>query len=165
MSTENQIRANYNSANATADELESIASSLSRLANSDMEEAMSALGAAWQGENAERFLQKGDTVKEQILGTAKKIRTAASELRSDARATYNTEMKNLQIAKEKAEKIRQQAMEAAREAAREAVGGLLTGRTNSENIKDTGKSYSSGGGRSSEGGGAGTFGGGGGGSW
>lgn len=160
MSTENQIRANYNSANATADELESIASSLSRLANSDMEEAMSALGAAWQGENAERFLQKGDTVKEQILGTAKKIRTAASELRSDARTTYNMEMKNLQIAKEKAEKIRQQAMEAARE----AVGGILTGRTNTENIKDTGKSYSSGGGRSSEGGGIGTFGGGGGGS-
>lgn len=121
MSTENQIRANYNSANATADELESIASSLSRLANSDMEEAMSALGAAWQGENAERFLQKGDTVKEQILGTAKKIRTAASELRSDAKTTYNTEMKNLQIAKEKAEKIKQQAMEAATK----AVGGLF----------------------------------------
>lgn len=103
MSTEYQIRSSYNSSINTADELDSIAGSLTNLANSDFDGVMAALGNAWQGENADRFVQKGYAVKEQILHTAKEIRNAAAELRNDARVVYNTEMRALEIAAKEAQ--------------------------------------------------------------
>ncbi len=101
MSTEYQIRAKYNSAMSTADELDSIAAAISNLAYSDFEGTLSNLRTAWKGENAERFLQKGNIVKEQIASTVGEIRSAASELRSDARATYEAEMRALEILRKK----------------------------------------------------------------
>lgn len=100
MSTEYQIKANYNAANRTASELESIASSLVGVANSNLEATLSALRGAWSGENAERFLQKAYSVKNQILTTAKEIRSSASRLREAARNTYNSEMRALEIARQ-----------------------------------------------------------------
>lgn len=99
MNTEYQIRADYNSANRTAEELDDIAVSLHRLADSSLDGAFRTLEGAWRGENAERFLEKGSIVKEQILGTAKDIRNAAERLRSDARSVYQAEMRALEIAR------------------------------------------------------------------
>lgn len=100
MSTEYQIKADYNAANRTASELESIASSLTSVANSNLEATLSTLRNAWNGENAERFLQKAYSVKNQILTTAKEIRSGASRLRESARNTYNSEMRALEIARQ-----------------------------------------------------------------
>lgn len=103
MNTEYQIRADYNSANRAADELEDIAGSLIRLADSGLDGAFRTLENSWRGENAERFINKGSIVREQILGTAKDIRNAAERLRSDARSVYQAEMRALEIARRRAE--------------------------------------------------------------
>lgn len=100
MSTEYQIKADYNSANQTAAEMESIAGSLSNMANSDLDGALLALKNIWKGENAERFIQKGDSVKSQILTTAKELRNSARELREAAKSVYNAEMEALRLAAE-----------------------------------------------------------------
>ena len=103
MASEYQIRANYNAAIRAAESLESIAKSIENLANSELEGALNALGTSWKGENAERFVGKGKSVKSQIADTASDVRRAASELRSDAKSTYDTEMRALEIARRRAE--------------------------------------------------------------
>ena len=128
MASEYQIRANYNAAIRAAESLESIAKSIESLANSELEGALNALGTSWKGENAERFVGKGKSVKSQIADTASDVRRAASELRSDAQSTYNTEMRALEIARRRAE-------EAARAAA--AAKEALEKVANSQGITKT----------------------------
>lgn len=101
MNTEYQIKMDYNNANNTANELENIAASLTFVANSDLNGVLSELKGIWKGENAERFLQKGSIVKNNILSTAKVIRNNAAALREEAKNTYNTEMKALELLKAK----------------------------------------------------------------
>lgn len=148
MQTEVMIAAAYNSAKGTATELESIASELTKLANMEYESVLTSLGRAWQGENGERFVQKGRTVKEQLLDTAKDIRNAATELRNDARATYNADMRKLEIAREKERQLQLEKERTSEKSWGSFGGGGSRG--------DSGKT--------SENGGAGSFGGGGGGS-
>lgn len=101
MQTEIMITATYNSAKNTAIELETIASDLLKLTNMEYENVLVALSGVWQGENSERFIQKGRIVKEHLLDTVKEIRNAATELRNDAKATYDADMKKLEITREK----------------------------------------------------------------
>ena len=101
MSTEYEIQAKYNSAIEMADELDSIASALRKIANENMAETLSALKISWQGANSERFMQKGATVKERVSDTARMVVSAAATLRSNALETYNTEMEVLRIAQKR----------------------------------------------------------------
>ncbi len=150
MLTEVMITEAYNSAKGTAIELESIASELTKLANMEYESVLTSLSRAWQGENGERFVQKGRTVKEQLLDIAKDIQKAATELRNDAKATYDADMRKLEIARERERQLQLEKVRAS-DNSRGSFGGGGGGSRG-----DSGKT--------SEDGGAGNFGGGGGGS-
>ncbi len=125
MASEYQIRANYNAAIRAAESLESVAKSIENLANSEMEGTLNALGSSWKGENAERFIGKGKSVKSQIADTAGDVRRAAAELRSDAKATYDKEMRALEIARRREAELARIAA-AAKEAAEAAKNTIST---------------------------------------
>ena len=95
------INFNYQRAIGQARELEEIASNLSGLAASDFEIVMNSISRNWKGENADKYLKKGDKLQTDMKNTAKSLRSVASEIRRIAQNIYNTEMKNLAIARQR----------------------------------------------------------------
>lgn len=89
---ESKIRSTYSSAVNTAGDLEAVANSIKNLATSGYENALGAIRNAWQGENAERFLQKGYVIKEDLLEVVTELRNAARNIRSDAKVIYDRDM-------------------------------------------------------------------------
>lgn len=129
MLTERQIKADLAKAKEYASELEEEAGRLSNLANSSLEGVFDELRVAWKGDNAEKYLRKGEELKADIVNTAKALKNIAATIRSNAQNTYEAEMENLCAYQEKQ-----------RELAKQAING---------NLSQTG---SSGGGHSSGGG-------------
>lgn len=114
MRTENQIRASYNEACNAANELEDVANSLNRLAQNDFGGVLNMLRGAWSGENADRFMGKGEKVKNEIMSTAKTLRNHASDLRQSAKNTYQREMTELANERARLKAIADKAAESAK---------------------------------------------------
>ena len=85
------ILMDYTNAKQQAAKLEDAAARLKRLANSDLEGALNNIGAAWSGDSANLYLQKGRNLKDQILRTAAQIENAAAAIRTTAQNTYNAD--------------------------------------------------------------------------
>jgi len=101
MLTERQIKADLAKAREYASELEEEASRLTKLASSSLEDVFDELRIAWKGENAEKYLRKGEALQADIIGTAKTLKNIAATIRSNAQNTYTAEMENLRIYQEK----------------------------------------------------------------
>ena len=107
MLTERKIKADLARAKDYASELEDEAGRLTKLANSSLEGVFDELRVAWKGENAEKYLRKGEALQVDIDSTAKTLKNIAATIRSNAQKTYVVEMENLRIyqAKQKEEQV------------------------------------------------------------
>ncbi len=101
MATRYSIQMDFDKANRQANELDDIANSVDREANRSLTDTLNALGNDWRGENADKYIRKGFTLKEDMNNTAKSLRQAASTIRYVAKRIYDAEMENLRIAEER----------------------------------------------------------------
>ena len=92
------IMFNFRKALQQADELDDIANSLSRMAKSEFEGTMQNISINWKGENARKYLAKGDRLQGDMYSTANSLHSIASDIRKVARKIYNAEIKALAIA-------------------------------------------------------------------
>lgn len=121
MATRYSIQMDFDKANRQADELDDIANSVDREANRSLTDTLNALGNDWRGENADKYIKKGFTLKEGMNDTARSLRQAASTIRYVAKRIYDAEMENLRIAEERQREEERRAAEEAR--ARSYSGG------------------------------------------
>lgn len=118
MASRYQIQMDFNRAIQKANELDSIADSLSKLSDTDFQNTLDSLNNDWKGDNATAYIAKGMALKENMNATVKDIRNTASTIRTVAKNIYDAEMEALRIAEE-----REAAARAAREAAAHGGGG------------------------------------------
>ena len=66
------------------EKLEELAERLRRIADNDLEEVLSEINQGWQGENATKFLSKGDTMKGKVLLSSENLQNIANTMRQMA---------------------------------------------------------------------------------
>lgn len=101
MKTASEIRFDFQQAIRRAEELESVAGEMRRLADGELEDSLQRLSAAWKGEAAAAYLGKGARLKEKILKSAKDLDSTASAIRNAANRIYDAEMRAYRLAKER----------------------------------------------------------------
>jgi WXG100 family type VII secretion target len=95
------IDIDFAAAKKQADELDKIASELENAANKDLQDDLDNIKNNWKGTNANAYIEKGKTVKENIKGVAKSLRTAAKTIRKIAKQTRDAELAALELAKKR----------------------------------------------------------------
>ena len=135
MLTERQIKADLAMAKEYASELEDEAGRLTKLANGSLEGVFEELRVAWKGENAEKYLRKGEALQADIANTAKALRNIAATIRSNAQNTYAAEMENLRIYQEKQRELVKQTVNVISNVA--GMSGGVAGKVASEVLKET----------------------------
>ena len=98
---EGTIAFNFERAKQQANELDEIANNLSKLATSDFAGTMQNVSVNWKGENARKYLGKGERLQSDMRSTASSLRSVASEIRTVARRIYDAEMYALALARER----------------------------------------------------------------
>lgn len=83
---------------AKARQLESCADSIQRLANTNLARIKNDILAAWQGNEANAYVEKIELTSENILTTANKLRNIAATLRKVTEIFRDTELRALEIA-------------------------------------------------------------------
>lgn len=92
------IKINFQRAMQQAAELDDIADDLSRMSKSDFENTMQNVSANWKGENARKYLAKGDRLQGNMNSTVNSLHNIASEIRRVAKRIHDAEMSALEIA-------------------------------------------------------------------
>ena len=95
--TEGEIWFNYHHAIAQAEALERVADRLKSGVQVDMERGLSDTAACWHGDNARHWQMKGQRLQESVEATARRLRSAAGEIRAAARRAREIELANLAI--------------------------------------------------------------------
>lgn len=98
MATRESIEFDFKQALSQAERIEQIADSLSKLSGNKFEGTMQNLSLNWKGDNANRYLAKGERLQGKMKVTADDLRSIASDIRRIARNIYNAEMAALAIA-------------------------------------------------------------------
>lgn len=130
MASRYQIQMDFNRAKQKAQDLDNIANDLSRLSGTDLRNTLDGLSHDWKGDNANKYIQKGYTLKNSMDNTVKNLRNVASTIRTIAQNIYNAEMEALRIAEEREAAARAAAERAAAEraAAERAAAAGSSGR-------------------------------------
>lgn len=100
MKSEYSLYMDFKKARLQAEELSSLATELRKIGNDDLNDSLARISTFWTGENATRFIGKGNQVKGKILKVADQLDSAASAIKTIARQTYEAEMRALQLAKQ-----------------------------------------------------------------
>lgn len=98
MATRSSIEMDLKRAIEQANQIESIASRMSTLANSKFDNTLQNLSWNWKGYSASRYLNKGNLLKGNINRTVSDLRAIAREIRAEARRIYNADLAALEIA-------------------------------------------------------------------
>jgi len=101
MATRESIQFDLDQARRQADSLDRIAENLNDLGNKKLTDSMQNLALNWKGQNADSYLTKGTTLKNDITSSASDLRSIASDIRTIAQNIYNAEMESLRIAEER----------------------------------------------------------------
>lgn len=101
MKSESEISLDFKQSIKRAEELENVASDMRKLANDELGNTLNELSAAWRGEAAGSFMNKGAILQEKINKSASNLQNIAATIRSVAKRTYDAEMRALQIARER----------------------------------------------------------------
>ncbi len=101
MSKEAEIRMNFRKACAQAEKLEDMARELQRLARERFGETLDHIDAAWDGESAGLYIQKGRGLQDGICQDAGELQRIARIIREIAENTYRAEMRNLELARKR----------------------------------------------------------------
>jgi len=85
------IEMQYEKALEQAKKLEQIADRMSNSTKKDVERTLSDLRSGWQGDVADKYIQKGIDLEEKISKTAKNLYDAANAVRRIAKAIHDAE--------------------------------------------------------------------------
>ena len=99
MSKESEIRMNFRKACVQAEKLEEMAETLRRLARDRFGDTLECMDAAWEGESAGLYIQKGRGLQNGICQDAEELDRIAQTIRTIAENTYRAEMRNLELAR------------------------------------------------------------------
>ena len=86
------IEFDYIRAKQQADQLDTIAKGLNKLAQEQYDDTLRGIAANWQGESAESYVGKGNILKENIVGSSKELHKIADDIRIIAKRIYDAEM-------------------------------------------------------------------------
>ncbi len=92
------IKFDYESTIRQAEKLEELAARLKSIAQNDLEDILSEVNQGWQGENAAKFLDKGDRMKGKVLLSSDNLRRIAVTLRQMAGNLQRSEQEAARIA-------------------------------------------------------------------
>lgn len=92
------IKFDYESTIRQAEKLEELAARLKSIAQNDLEDILSEVNQGWQGENAAKFLDKGDRMKGKVLLSSDNLRRIAFTLRQMAGNLQRSEQEAARIA-------------------------------------------------------------------
>lgn len=101
MASASEILFNFNQAKKRAQELEDTAAQLRKLANDELGQTLDNLAAAWKGEAATAYLNKGVRLKAKIIQSAKDLDSTATVIRNTAQRIYDAEMEAYRLAMER----------------------------------------------------------------
>lgn len=96
-----QIYCNYMAAKLKADELDVIANTMIRSAESDESLCQGHLTSGWQGDAMNLFRGKCSDVTQQRIRIARELRRIADTIRRVAERNYRAEMRALEIAQQR----------------------------------------------------------------
>lgn len=97
--TEREIKLNYQQAINQAKKLDEIAVKLEKLSSGKLDNTVGTLKQAWQSDSSPKYYNKVSKVQGDITATAKQVRKIANSIRITADAVRNSEMKAVEIAK------------------------------------------------------------------
>ena len=95
------IQIDFDEACAQAKELEDCAEEMKRLANQQLANTLREMAASWKGESATAYFAKADIVKKNIAATSETLYSIASNIRTQAKRTYDAEMAALRLAEQR----------------------------------------------------------------
>lgn len=101
MSSKYEIEMNFRAAKEQARRLDDIASRLGRISRNDYTNALQQVSNAWQGDNANIYLQKSNGLIGKMNATASDLERIASTIRQIAQNIYDAEMRAWEIAHER----------------------------------------------------------------
>jgi len=93
-----RIEMDFHKSMQQAQQLEQIAERLKRLVQQNLDIVLYNISVNWRSENSDKFCQKGQTIRSQIIRTARDIDNTAGNIRIIARAAYDAEKKAEEIA-------------------------------------------------------------------
>ena len=99
--TRKSIEITFNNALAQARTLDECAERLEQMASGNLVNITSELNAVWTGNEAQSFLSKTTLIGTNVLKTAKRLRKLAESLRQVARIFRESELKALEIARQR----------------------------------------------------------------
>lgn len=93
-----EIRMDYHNAIRQADLLEQVANELENTANKDLQDCVSEISYNWTGSNADAYIGKCNSLRENILKTSETLEKTSETIRKISRNTYDAEMRALDLA-------------------------------------------------------------------
>lgn len=99
MASKHEIEMNFEAAKRQADKLDNIADELDRLSKNRFNDTLQSVSAAWKGESATLYVNKGVKLQGDITQNAVDFRSIAQEIRAIAQRIYEAEMANYERAK------------------------------------------------------------------
>jgi uncharacterized protein YukE len=101
MKTSQEIYMNFRATQEIVGELRRVAIEVRNVSERDVGDTLRMVRSAWQGENADAFMRKGDRLQRNIYETSQIIDELAKTLEQIANNTYKTEMEAIKIAQNK----------------------------------------------------------------
>lgn len=99
--TLSEIQMDFSRTMSQANELDSLAGQLERIADNHMENTLQGIGKAWTGEVSNQYLQKGRSMSRKIKSNAVQLKKIAEAMRIAARAAYDAERRAYEIARQR----------------------------------------------------------------
>lgn len=93
MSNRDRIEIDFARAVARAESLENMAGILNSLAKHSLSDAIYAVANIWRGDNADKYVKKGENYIPDILATADELMRLAGNVRYTAEIIYEAEKK------------------------------------------------------------------------
>ena len=113
------IEFNYSRALDQASKIDTTAGRLKTISDTDLKGVLQNVSAGWKGENANKYIVKGDILYGRICRVAGGLNSVASAIRAAAKTIYEAELEALRIEEERAYLARLAAEEAERKAREE----------------------------------------------
>ena len=101
MSEAYYIELNYRQAINQARQLEKVAKNLLSMSDEEMVSIINETAKNWQGINAEQYIKKCKKIENQISKVSSEISRTATTIRTMAKNIYDSEMRALELARER----------------------------------------------------------------
>lgn len=86
-----EINMDFERAKQQADNLDDVAKNIQKMLNNDFVPCMQGISRNWKGENAGKYIKKGEKLQENMKKSVDKLKKTAETIRTIAENTYKAE--------------------------------------------------------------------------